>query len=56
MSQMIIRESSNFEETSSDDQLSDWENDNMSYAKQMAFSNNKVDARLMNLYMISKAR
>ena len=35
MSQLVIRESSNLEETSSDSELSDWQRDNMDYAKNM---------------------
>ena len=55
MSQMVIRESSNFEETSSDDELSDWGGDNMMYAYSMLMSRNKVDNRLIDLYRIRKA-
>ena len=40
MSQMTIRESSDFEKTSSDSQLSDWQRDNMDYAKKMSTSKN----------------
>ena len=43
MSQMIIRESSNSEREADEQELSDWGRDNMGYAKQLAFSNNKVD-------------
>ena len=55
MSQMVIRESSNLEETSSDNELSDWQRDNMAYAKRMAQSSNTVDQRLLNFYRIRKA-
>lgn len=55
MSQMVIRESSNLEETSSDNDLSDWQRDNMDYVKKMTDSNNKVDKKLLNLYRIRKA-
>ena len=55
MSQMVIHESSNFEDTSSDNQLSDWGADNMHYADQMIQSRNKVDNRLIDLYKIRKA-
>lgn len=40
---MVIRESSNLEETSSDDELSDWGRDRMDYAKVMVESPDKVD-------------
>lgn len=43
MSQLTIRESSNLDETSSDADLSDWQRDNMDYAKRMALSSNKTD-------------
>ena len=56
MSQMVIRESSNLDETSSDSDLSDWQNDNMDYAKRMVLSSSKVDARLINLYRLKKAK
>ena len=55
MSQMVIRESSNLEETSTDNELSDWQRDNMEYVKKMTESNNKVDLKLLNLYRIRKA-
>ena len=55
MSQLIIRESSNFEETSYDSELSDWQRDNMHYARVMTHSTDKVDKRLISLYMMSKA-
>ena len=52
---MVIRESSNMEETSSDEELSDWHRDNMDYAKTMTESGCKIDARLINLYRIRVA-
>lgn len=55
MSQLVIRESSNLDETSDDSELSDWQQDNMDYAKALAESRNKVDERLINLYRIRKA-
>ena len=55
MSQLVIRESSNLEETSQDEELSDWQRDNMAYAKQMASSIDKVDERFINLYRIKRA-
>ena len=53
---MIIRESSNFEDTSSDQDLSDWQKDNMDYARRMAASNGEVDKRLINLYLFKIAQ
>lgn len=55
MSQMVIRESSNLEETSLDSGLSDWQVDNMDYATRMVQSSNKVDERLINLYRLKLA-
>ena len=55
LSQLVIRESSNLEETSSDADLSDWQHDNMDYAKRMALSSNQTDQKFMNLYRIRKA-
>ena len=43
MSQLIIRESSNMDNTSSDDELSDWQRDDMIYVKRMMQSSNKTD-------------
>ena len=55
MSQLVIRESSNMEETSQDEELSDWQRDNMAYALQMASSADKIDERFINLYRIKRA-
>ena len=55
MSQMLIRESSNFEETSDDEELSDWGKDDLKYANKLALSTDRVDRRLIDLYMIKKA-
>lgn len=55
MSQLIIRESTDFEKTSDDDELSDWQKDEMNYAQSMANSKDKVDKRLIDLYLIRKA-
>ena len=52
---MIIRESSNLEETSSDDDLSDWQRDKMDLAEIMVKSDNRVDQRLIDIYRIRKA-
>ena len=56
MSQMVIRESSNLDETSTDRELSDWQNDNMDYANRMVMSSNKVDQRLINLFRLREAQ
>lgn len=52
---MVIRESSNLDETSQDSELSDWQVDNMDYAKRMVKSSNRVDERLINLYRLKIA-
>ena len=38
MSQLIIRESTDFDESSADEELSDWQKDNMHYIRRMASS------------------
>ena len=55
MSQLIIRESSNMDETSSNDELSDWRRDDMIYVKRMMKSSNKTDQRLIKLYKVQRA-
>ena len=55
MSQLIIRESTDFDESSADSELSDWQKDNMDYVRRMASSRDLVDKRLTNIYMIRKA-
>ena len=55
MSQMLIRESSNFEETSEDEELSDWGMDDHKYIAKLTNSKEKVDQRLIDLYMITRA-
>ena len=56
MAQMIIREDdSQSSNTSPDDELSDWQRDNMAYAAQMANSVDPVDKRFVNLYLLRKA-
>ena len=55
MSQLIIRESTDFDETSDDSDLSDWQRDEMHYARGMTNSKDKVDKRLINMYLIRKA-
>jgi len=55
MSQLVIRESSNLEETSSDQELSDPLNQDETYTAKMIKSEDKVDKRLVNLYKVRKA-
>ena len=43
------------EETSSDDDLSDWQRDKMDLAEIMVKSDNRVDQRLIDIYRIRKA-
>ena len=52
MSQMVIRESSNFEDTSDDEELSDWGKDDLHYANQLIKSKDKVDKRLVDIHML----
>ena len=52
---MVIRESDSCDRESSDSELSDWQKDNMGYAKQMVASSDRVDRQLVNLYLISLA-
>lgn len=55
MSQLVIRESDNLDETSSDNELSDWQHDDMGYVKRMISSTNQTDKRLLNLYKVKQA-
>ena len=56
MSRMIVRESSNFEETSDDEELDDVQRDKLgNRIEQMAKSSNTVDKRLMDLYIVNHA-
>ena len=55
MSQLVIRESSNLEETSSDQELSEPLNQDENYTAKMIKSQDKVDKRLVNLYKLRKA-
>ena len=43
------------EETSSDNELSDWQRDKMNLAENMVESHNRVDQRLIDIYRIRKA-
>ena len=55
MSQMVIRESDNMDETSSDNELSDWQRDDMVYVKRMMNSPDKTTKRLLNIYKVRQA-
>ena len=53
MSQLIIRESTDFDQSSADSELSDWQNDkNMDYARKMTSSVDLVDKRFINMYLL----
>ena len=55
MAQMVIKdEGTNTEETSFDDELSDWQRDSVNYAKQLAASTNPTDKRFIDLYLCRK--
>ena len=54
-SQLIIRESSDHTNTTSDADLSDWERQDMQFAKKMTISKDSVDQRFVNLYKIRRA-
>ena len=56
MSHLVIRESSDFSNTSFDSDLSDWGRENKEYYKQMAASTDKVDKRIIDVYMLNKAK
>ena len=51
----MIRESSNLDETSSDEELSDWQRDTMVYVRRMMQSSNPTDQRLIKLYQVRQA-
>ena len=51
----MIRESSDFSNTSNDAELSDWEREDMSYARRMTLSKELVDSRLISLYKLKRA-
>jgi len=54
MSQMVVRESSNFEWTSSDAELSDKNRDSKinDHTRRMTNSTNAVDKRLLNMFVM----
>ena len=55
MAQMVLKdEGTNSEETSEDDELSDWQRDSMNYAKQLAASCDPTDKRFVDLYVCRK--
>ena len=57
VSRMVVRESSNFEDTSSDEQLDDVFTEKLgNRIEQMTKSSNTVDKRLMNLYVVNQAQ
>ena len=56
MSQLVLRESSNLDETSSDTEHSDWQKDNMDYATMLFQSEDKIDQRFIDLYRVRRAR
>jgi len=51
-SQLVIRESSDFFNTTSDAELSDWGKEEMQFAAKLACSKDPVDQRLRSLYNI----
>ena len=51
----MIRDSSNLDETSSDEELSDWQLDDMTYVQRMMDSKNPSDQRLLKLYQVKQA-
>ena len=56
MSRMVVRESSNSEETSDYEALDDVQRDQLGHRiEQMAKSNKIVDKRLMDLYIVNHA-
>ena len=55
MSQMVLRDSDNFDQTSSDNELSDWQRDDMVYVKRMIQSSDSTDKRLLDLYKVRQA-
>ena len=56
MSHLVIRESSDFSNTSFDSDLSGRERENKNLYQQMAASTDKVDKRIIDVYMLNKAK
>ena len=55
MSELVLRQSSESSASSSeDDELSDFRQENMEFARKMLTSKNQIDKRLINLYKIHK--
>ena len=52
---MLIRESSDAMTKSSDNELSDWQRDEMGFGNRITHSKDPVDQRLVNLYKIKRA-
>ena len=55
MSQLAIRESSEFSNTSFDSELSDFMTVNSKMYREIVSSKNKKDNRLIDIYMLGKA-
>ena len=55
LSQLVIRESSNMDETSNDEELSDVERIQEHFFERMAKSQDKVDKRFVNVYRVRTA-
>ena len=54
-SQLVIRESSDLANTSSNSNLSDWQRDDMNYIARMSRSKVTADKRLLDLYKLRRA-
>ena len=54
-SRLVIRESSDLVNTSDDDELSDWNREDMTFTKRMTSSKKSSDTRMVNLYKIRRA-
>ena len=52
---MIIRDSTDFSNTSLDDEIDYWERENKNYYRAVATSTDKVDKRIVDLYLLRKA-
>ena len=55
MSQMVIRESSDSEFTSTDEELDDTQHDELNQINKMLHSGSKVDRRLIELFKVRRA-
>ena len=54
-SQMVLRESSDAGDTSEDDELEEFRDEDMTYAKSMMASKDVIDQRLINMYKMQKS-